>query len=323
MKNLSFNNVAMENKKHLRLRVLYTAFLLCFQLGLFAQNKTECIVQGNYSHPTFSPDGTMISYTGKGMDGIFVFKEGNTTALTQATGAGYKHTWSADNTMIAYRGTFFDDYSRVQYIGVVSLKNLSDSILFSTRRLQPPVWHYTIEGMKLAYIEGENVLYTTQFPYNRGFNTDFVKSAHTNTFFYYNEGVLYMIDNVKHTNESLVKIEGMNPVMAPTRDKLLYSKEGMIVLRYLNKDKELALVKGHHPSWSPDARYFVYEVNTDDGHKITASDLHIFDTVTSKSTPLTNTPDLLEAAPVWSPDSKRIAFYDEAGTGLYIITLNK
>lgn len=63
-----------------------------------------------------------------------------------------------------------------------------------------------------------------------------------------------------------------------------------------------------HPSWTPEARWLVYERVEDDGHALTAGDLEALAPATGGRVPLTETEEAIETDPAVSPDGRRLAF---------------
>lgn len=85
-----------------------------------------------------------------------------------------------------------------------------------------------------------------------------------------------------------VKVEGSPPALFP-----LEGLEGKEI------DIEVSSEYARHLSWSPDGRYLVFGKDFD---------LWLYDSQSSRSFNLTNTPDRAELAPVWSPDGNALTF---------------
>lgn len=85
-----------------------------------------------------------------------------------------------------------------------------------------------------------------------------------------------------------VKMEGSPPALFP-----LEGLEGEEI------DIEVSSEYARHLSWSPDGRYLAYGKDFD---------LWLYDSQSSESFNLTNTPDRAELAPTWSPDGNALSF---------------
>lgn len=110
------------------------------------------------------------------------------------------------------------------------------------------------------------------------------------------------------------------PVPSPDGTAVVY--EGLATglhVHDLVRGETLHAGPGNHPAWLPDSSGLVYDVSSDDGRELTASDLWALDRRTGRVARLTATPDRLEASPSVSPDGTRVAF-EAAGT-IYVAPL--
>jgi len=65
---------------------------------------------------------------------------------------------------------------------------------------------------------------------------------------------------------------------------------------------------GRAAVYSPDGKYVAYMLDQDDGQVITASDIYIASTDTTRVLNVTNSPDPIEIYPRWSPDGTLLTF---------------
>lgn len=70
-----------------------------------------------------------------------------------------------------------------------------------------------------------------------------------------------------------------------------------------------------YPVWSPDGKFIAFIGRKQDGWFATSSLIQVYNTETGNITQLTDlkTRDDGDSVPVWSPDSRKLAFYDEKG----------
>jgi len=282
------------------------------------------LLEGNCSHPQWSPNGNYISFTGNDYKGIFMMHKDslNIRTLNNDLGAGYKYAWALDNTHIAYRGTRFVNNKREQFIGVINIKTNADTNLVFHNRLQPPVWQYLETGKKVLYVFNNEIICSDEFNYEAEEFSFYAHIPNINIAFFYNQGAMSLIDLKLKNTENTQKIEGMDAVIAPDKDKFVFSRDGQLVLSSFSKSDEIILDDGRYPSWSPDSKKIVYQKTSDDGYSITTSDLYIFDITALKKYTLTETEDFLEANPSWSPSGNEILFNDELKGNIYLLKLN-
>ena len=280
--------------------------------------------EGDYTTPIWSPDGQSIAYTTREQSGIMIMnKDGSDSRiLTKDIGAGYKFTWSLDNSHIAYRGTKFENNRRTQFIGVIDVFNNSSEIVSNLQnRLQPPFWKYSDKGKQVSYVLNDQVEFSKPYPYSSKEFIDLFKIANVNRLLYYKEQNLVLINNDSEF-ELATKIEGLDPVISPNRQKFIYSKWDQLYLFNFEDNTDIFIGDGHRPSWSPDGSKIVYQKSKDDGHITTESDLYIMDFINMQNKQLTNTIEIFEVNPSWSPDGKEILFNDENSGIIYLISLN-
>jgi hypothetical protein len=129
-----------------------------------------------------------------------------------------------------------------------------------------------------------------------------------------------------------------NPQLSPDGTKVLGEtsyRRGMWVLdldgkklAYLDGDSKDSVVfapgvvgwaVGVTAKWSPDSKQIVYMVSADDGHTVLTTDLFLINADGTGKTRLTDTPDIIEAYPIWSPDGTRIAYVNDIGSKIYVM----
>jgi dipeptidyl aminopeptidase/acylaminoacyl peptidase len=110
-------------------------------------------------------------------------------------------------------------------------------------------------------------------------------------------------------------------VVSPDGDRVAF--QGLVTGLYVYTRSTATLAHvgpGTAPAWSRDGKRIVFEVTEDDGHDIVASDLYLYDVATDHVSQLTNTEQIIERRPSFSPSGTRIAYDDNAG-GVFVGTL--
>ena len=82
-------------------------------------------------------------------------------------------------------------------------------------------------------------------------------------------------------------------------------------------DKEV----GSNYAWSPDGKQIAYDLIVESEFDIEASDIYVINTDGTGRTQLTNTTDVIEMYPSWSPDGTKIACYSDNSGKLFVIKL--
>ena len=76
---------------------------------------------------------------------------------------------------------------------------------------------------------------------------------------------------------------------------------------------------GSTARWSPDSKYVIDMASAENEVTVIATDLFIINADGSGRIRLTNTEDIIEANPVWSPDGSRIAYVTSNGSKIYVM----
>lgn len=103
-----------------------------------------------------------------------------------------------------------------------------------------------------------------------------------------------------------------NIVLSPDRQKVVFRSKGRTYVYYVDgSGMYSSLAKGDCSAWSPDGKYLLGHISTDDGHQYLSSDLYLFSIDGNKKWKLTDTKDKLEFDPDWSHGGGRIVYHGE------------
>ena len=275
----------------------------------------------NYNSPQWSPDVKTLAFTSEANNGIYTFSLATAT-LTQVSsdiGAGYKFKWSDDSEQIHYRGTRFKGKTRNQFIASVNVLTKKQNVLVDNnqRRISLPYWSNGAKGKTVMYLKGEKPVVVKELSYKKGYSVS--KASTTKKSVINNDNITYVLEADKVN--LVISDRIYNPVISPDNTQMVYGKGGELKVYNFSSKEERSLGKGHHASWSPDNKYVVFEVSSDDGHIVLESDLYIASVDGKIREKITSTDNQLETTAVWFPNGNRIA-YQCSKTGLiYILTL--
>lgn len=242
-----------------------------------------------YSAPKWSPDGNKILFTKLNYTGLYIINLSNNNGIVELNtrrGAGFNATWSEDSKSIYYRHKTPDKYKKYKSNSVTKRIN----ILTQEITAHPEIDINSIESRVKAKSNSDIIVYLDK-------KTLMVKAQ--------------TLDGNKKwdiTNEK--QYYGL--ILSPDMTKILVHKNGeMLVYATDGSGLISSLGRGIANSWSSDSKQILFFIDKSwDGHSITGSDLYLTNFDGSQKWQLTNTPDIFEAWPDWSPDNKRIVFAD-------------
>ena len=290
-------------KKYMLL-ILVSGVVFGQNIQVLSNQPITRIEQGEFYYPQANPSGENILFTTENYSGIWLYSNinGSLKKVVEADGSGYEPRFSGDGEQIVYRKNEY-------------LKNLKYSTLQKV----------DLNTMKNETIE--NRARSITYPLNK--TSDLLS---------------YVVDKqlqVKNISNDLLKSEVLvsNVVTIENSDMVLYSNEGRIVYTPLGKGNYLwpsispdgtklhftfagkgtfitdfngniisELGNAHYPNWSNDGKWIVYMEDYDDGYNVTDSEIFIVSVVGTIKVNLTNSDDINEMYPRWSPKEDEIVY---------------
>jgi len=305
--------------------------LLCFQIGFggwkIASGPVRLIGgEGEvYMRPLWSPANNWIACTTIGYQGIWVINSESPEIkqLTDEQGSGFGFSWSNNGEAIVCRTTAYQGrkpYNQLKIFDIAD--NQSWTITEGQERFRgTPRW--SADDQQIYIMGTHNVdIFESRLETSAPKTT-----PENNRMVYLQSGRIVVEASDRGTKEVLEPVSGkglLNLVISPDGSKLAFEVYGgnMYVM---NADGSglTDLGVGYRPQWSPDSEYLAYMITEDDGYRFTRSDIYTIRIDGSDKTSLTNTAEILEMNPTWSPGGNRIAFDTYNEGSIYVVEIKK
>ncbi|MCX6134971.1 MAG: hypothetical protein NTU47_14255 [Ignavibacteriales bacterium] len=294
--------------------LFFMLMALCASIG-YAQitiTRTEKLTlsgSNTWSHPQFSPTGSLIYFTSVDGNGIWEYTP-RTKSIRQITSdakSGLAYNISADGKSIIYRRTQHDKTGRTrrQDVVLMNLAKRSQTVVASGTDLSAPSF-------------SDNVpVYSTKSRIDK-----LPKSAAVT-----NVSILGIEDtkialNVNGTKtllDPLGKGSYVWPALSPDKQQIVaYEMDRGAFVCNLRGAVISRLGRRDAPSWVRSGKWIVYMEDKDDGHKLLSSDLFAVSPDGKTVTQLTSTAGILELYPQCSPTENKIVCSTSDGSILVL-----
>jgi len=267
---------------------------------------------GNFYFPRFLANDAKIIFTSANKRGIWCYDRADKkiTQLNSLSGAGQEPVINQDGSKV---------YFKADSIGADRRKRsyLYEQDLHSGRLrslLAEPVRHLVhiklIDDRYLAFFDQDQLraidLSTYQFQPAQ-YMAGPVWTLYRNKIICYSDGEKSVLDPFPAAN--LIWFENVS-----SGDEFLVYVVGRGLYK-LNRKGEILADLGHlrAPRWSVINNLIAYMQDTDDGMKITGSDIYAATPDGKLKFNLTNTPDKIEMYPAWSDDGSMIVYHTDDG----------
>jgi Tol biopolymer transport system component len=306
---------------------IFTLAILFFE-SANSQSKYEKLVEStkeNFMAPVWSPDGSMIAFTGAKYKGIWIIdiQSRSIKQISDETAAGFLFKWSGDSNSILTRVAKYDGMKRYNAVKLFNVRSGESSLLTDYRTMMPGLPSFTPDNNKV-YMFGRNNLEI----FDSGIGAiPFKKSAVSSNIIYLRNDKIAVEVLTSHKVKTFEPVKDkrvLNLQASPDGNRVAFEIYGGDMYVMNTDGKGLTdLGKGYRPKWSPDNQHIVYMITKDDGYRILSSDIYTITIDGTEKTNLTKTIDRIEMNPDWSPDGKKIAF-DVPGEGsIYIMNVQQ
>jgi len=259
--------------------------------------------EGEFYYPKFSPDGSRIFFTHANYKGIYYLNLGDNKIiqLSDEAGAGYEFN-PTQNNLVYYRTDRYLNgrkYSSIKSFNL-STKNVQliavDLRFLSTpKNLNNNIIAYTVDNRIQKFIpkntENKVEVSTIEKPYLE-----------------IEKGKIALIESgVKKILTPAGNGNYIWPSVSPDNSKLLFTVAGKgTYVSDLNGNILVDLGYANYPRWSPDGKWISYMADKDNGLTVTSSDIYIVSADGNNKFRITNTEDVLEMYPDWSPSGDQL-----------------
>ena len=289
-------------------------FILTFLLVLAtanAQTKYQLLIEGSAENAvmnaSYSPDGINIAYTSAGYHGIWIYnlKSNSNFQLADEIAAGFGFKWSSDSKSILTRVALYENQKRFNAVKVFNIEDKSVKQLTDYKTMMPYLPHW-IDGDSKVFLPNKDndVFVLSGKAKNNLVNGNVIAYEKNNKFFIKN-----LNNNSEKSFEVIKDAQYINVSISPNGAKIVFEIVGGNLFVINSDGTNLTdLGKGNRPKWSSDSRRIIYMITEDNGHDFTSSEIYVINSDGTGKTNLTNTKDLIEMNPCFSPDGKSFVF---------------
>ncbi len=267
-----------------------------------------------YTQPVWSPDGTKLAFsTLPGFGGVYIRNadgSGPIKELTSADYSGFKPVWTSDSKGIVIRTRTGVVGQSISYIDIET-----GEVKARERALHPRHPEMNVYGDIVIDVDGETRIlddstasledkdeyYSDDRPASRDLRFERSKS----------DSKAWVIVEGDGTKVMDFPYRAGLASMSPTRDRIaFYGRDSNLYVSHLDGSGKISLGAGSAVwDWSPDGRWIVFAgAKVEKEGALTAAELFVANTNTGNLLQLTDTPDVVEMLPRWSPDGTRIAY---------------
>lgn len=270
----------------------------CTVFSQKVENMKRIEIDGFYTNPLVSPDGTKVLLTGHHLKGVYVLNltTNETIQVSDSEGSGYGYSWDLNNDIVYFKQKGEKEflYQAKSYAYTISSKQL--------------IARPDLEANALVAYHGQtssdksNIVVSTNL-------TTLKIEAH---------------DLVSNRKWVVTNDEGQfyNALLSPDGTKVAVHKGAELFVYPIDgstNGKKIGI--GLATSWTKDGKNLIGFIDeSEDGHTVSNSDLLWFDVEKATVKKITSTEVFLEMYPTFI-DGKKILFSEDKSGALYIANL--
>jgi Tol biopolymer transport system component len=276
-------------------------------------------------NPVWSPNGQYIAFSSGKYVGLWIANAdgSNIRQLSAEEGAGFGFSWSADSKTILVRPSVFRNMRRFQSVELINVENAETKVLVEPSRgiRSVPQWAHRDQHVAVVMNEELQLVESGKAPLGHP-----VVLPETPVLFTI-DGKLFRSIAGQKDPTALADFGDQtifNVQFSPDGDKIAFqvAARGLFVMN-LDGSGLKNLGWAERPCWTPDGKYLVAMLTSDDGHRITSGDLYAIDIVSGAAHLLTGQTSMVALSPSVSHDGRRIAFENPEDGGIYVLEIKQ